>query len=36
MALVRWDANRKPKKFRGLGIGDIVLKNADLLFKWWW
>lgn len=26
----------KTKENGGLGIGDLVLKNAGLLFKWWW
>ena len=36
MALVRWDIIQRPRKLGGLGIGDIVLKNAGMLFKWWW
>ncbi|XP_015961069.1 uncharacterized protein LOC107485018 [Arachis duranensis] len=25
-----------PKKVGGLGVGDAVLRNTALLFKWWW
>jgi len=25
-----------PKKQGGLGVGDLMIKNAALLFKWWW
>nr|XP_025625497.1 uncharacterized protein LOC112717769 [Arachis hypogaea] len=25
-----------PKKLGGLGVGDTVVRNAALLFKWWW
>ena len=35
-ALVRWEVVQRPKKSRGLGAGDLLLKNAALLFKWWW
>ena len=34
--LVAWDVIQKPKNLGGLGVGDIVIKNAALLFKWWW
>ena len=34
--LVKWDISQKPKKLGGLGVGDLVVKNAALLFKWWW
>jgi len=35
-ALVKWEVMQKPKKFGGLGVGDLLLKNTALLFKWWW
>nr|XP_025628682.1 uncharacterized protein LOC112721872 [Arachis hypogaea] len=25
-----------PKKAGGLGVGDAVIRNSALLFKWWW
>ena len=25
-----------PKEFGGLGIGDILMKNTTMLYKWWW
>ncbi|XP_052109368.1 uncharacterized protein LOC127741277 [Arachis duranensis] len=34
--LVRWDIVQAPKRFEGLGVGDSVLRNTALLFKWWW
>ncbi|XP_025702498.1 uncharacterized protein [Arachis hypogaea] len=34
--LVRWDIVQAPKRFGGLGVGNAVLRNAALLFKWWW
>ncbi|KAL4357195.1 hypothetical protein AHAS_Ahas09G0162400 [Arachis hypogaea] len=34
--LVRWDIVQAPKRFGGLGVGDAVLRNTALLFKWWW
>ena len=33
---MRWEIVQKPKSARGLGVGDILLKNAALVFKWWW
>jgi len=36
MPLVKWEVVMKHKSKGGLGIGDIVSKNAALLFKWWW
>nr|XP_029145814.1 uncharacterized protein LOC114924701 [Arachis hypogaea] len=36
MALVRWEVVQAPKKFGGLGVGDAMLRNTALLFKWWW
>jgi len=35
-ALVRWEVVQKSKKNGGLGVNDLLLKNAALLFKWWW
>ncbi|XP_072063929.1 uncharacterized protein [Arachis hypogaea] len=34
--LVRWEVVQAPKKQGGLGVGDALLKNVSLLFKWWW
>ena len=34
--LVKWELIQLPKKYGGLGVGDLVLKNKALLFKWWW
>ena len=34
--LVKWEIVQRPKKLGGLGVGDIIIKNAALLFKWWW
>ncbi|XP_016206133.1 uncharacterized protein LOC107646461 [Arachis ipaensis] len=36
MALVKWELVQAPKKFGGLGVGDAMIRNASLLFKWWW
>nr|XP_025639300.1 uncharacterized protein LOC112734266 [Arachis hypogaea] len=36
MALVRWEVVQAPKKLGGLGMGDAVIRNIALLFKWWW
>jgi len=35
-ALVKWEVVQRPKKEGGLGVGDLIIKNAALLFKWWW
>ena len=35
-ALVKWEVVQKPKQMGGLGVSDCTLKNAALLFKWWW
>jgi len=35
-ALVKWEVVQRTKKEGGLGVGDPLLKNAALLFKWWW
>ena len=34
--LISWEVIQKPKHLGGLGVGDLVVKNAALLFKWWW
>lgn len=34
--LLRWDIITKPKEMEGLGVGDMVVKNVAMLFKWWW
>jgi len=35
-ALVNWEVIQKPKTKGGLGVMDCTMKNAALLFKWWW
>ena len=32
-ALVKWEVVQLPKSMGGLGVGDILMKNACLLFK---
>ena len=27
---------QKPKELGGLGVGDLIIENVALLFKWWW
>ena len=34
--LISWESIQKPKIYGELGVGDIIIKNAELLFKWWW
>ena len=34
--LVAWETIQKPKELGGLGVGDLIIKNVALLFKWWW
>lgn len=34
MAMVRWKIIQKPKEFGGVDVGDLLIKNATLLFKW--
>ncbi|XP_016173257.1 uncharacterized protein LOC107615734 [Arachis ipaensis] len=36
MALVRWEVVQAPKKLGELGVGDAMVRNTALLFKWWW
>ncbi|XP_015939818.1 uncharacterized protein LOC107465352 [Arachis duranensis] len=33
--LVKWEIVQAPKKLGSLGVGDAVLRNTALLFKWW-
>ena len=35
-ALVKWEVVQLPKSRGRLGVGDILMKNARPLFKWWW
>jgi len=35
-ALVKWETLQRPKEKGGLGVVDCMMKNAALLFKWWW
>ncbi|XP_016206743.1 uncharacterized protein LOC107647138 [Arachis ipaensis] len=34
--MVKWELVQAPKKVGSLGVGDAVLRNTTLLFKWWW
>ena len=36
ISLVKWEIVQKSKDKGGLRVGDLLLKNAALLFKWWW
>ncbi|XP_015934406.2 uncharacterized protein LOC107460547 [Arachis duranensis] len=36
MALIKWEVVQAPKKLGGLGVGDAMIRNSALLFKWWW
>ncbi|XP_057734380.1 uncharacterized protein LOC130949758 [Arachis stenosperma] len=36
MAMVRWEVVQAPRKLGGLGVGDAMVRNTALLFKWWW
>ncbi|XP_057723574.1 uncharacterized protein LOC130939490 [Arachis stenosperma] len=36
MAVVKWELIQAPKKLGGLRVGDAVIRNTALLFKWWW
>ncbi|XP_072088157.1 uncharacterized protein [Arachis hypogaea] len=36
MPLVRWEVVMAPRKAGGFGVGDAVIRNTALLFKWWW
>ncbi|XP_016172426.1 uncharacterized protein LOC107614807 [Arachis ipaensis] len=35
VSLVKWEVVMAPKKAGGLGVGDAVIRNAALFFKWW-
>lgn len=34
--LVSWEIILELKELGGLGVGDLIIKNAVFLFKWWW
>ena len=34
--LINREVIEKPKSVSGLGVGNLVVKNSALLFKWWW
>ena len=34
MPLISWEIIHKPKKFGGLGVSSLLMKNVPLLFKW--
>ena len=36
IATVSWNQIQMPKEARGLGVGDILIKSAAILFKWRW
>ncbi|XP_016206405.1 uncharacterized protein LOC107646756 [Arachis ipaensis] len=36
LAFVKWELIQTPKKLGGLGVGDTMVRNTALLFKWWW
>ena len=36
LSLISWENTQKPRIYGGLAVGDIIIKNAALLFKWWW
>ncbi|XP_072054474.1 uncharacterized protein [Arachis hypogaea] len=36
MALVRWKVVQAPKRLGGLGVGEAMVRNTVMLFKWWW
>lgn len=33
---INWASIELPKNLGGLGVGNILIKNLILLFKWWW
>ncbi|XP_016206444.1 uncharacterized protein LOC107646803 [Arachis ipaensis] len=35
MPTTKWSTIQKPKKHGRLGVGDMAMKNAAMLFKWW-
>ncbi|XP_052110107.1 uncharacterized protein LOC127741497 [Arachis duranensis] len=36
MAVVWWEMVQASKKLGGLEVGDALIRNTALLFKWWW
>ncbi|XP_057760737.1 uncharacterized protein LOC130981133 [Arachis stenosperma] len=36
IALVKWKVVQAPKKLGGFGVGNAMVRNTTLLFKWWW
>lgn len=36
ISLCNWEIACLPKKWGGLGISDLYLRNASLLLRWWW
>lgn len=32
---MKWELIQRPRELGGLGVGDVIIKNAALLFKWW-
>lgn len=32
---ISWEIIQRPKRLGSLGVDDMVIKNATLLFKWW-
>lgn len=36
LPLVRWDVIQLPRKMGGLSVGNLLLRNLALLFKWIW
>lgn len=36
LPLISWETIQKLKSLGGLGVDSLIIKNAGLLFKWWW
>ncbi|XP_015963934.1 uncharacterized protein LOC107487752 [Arachis duranensis] len=36
MVLVKWEVVQDPKRLGGLKVGNALVRNTALLFKWWW
>ena len=34
--MVKWGTIQLPKDLGRLEVGDILLKNVVMLYKWWW
>ncbi|KAL1320283.1 hypothetical protein AAHE18_14G045500 [Arachis hypogaea] len=34
IAMVKWEVVQAPKRLGGLGVGDAIIRNTALLFKW--